>query len=394
MSRGFDVVVVGGRIAGSVLALRLARGGASVAIVDRDPLGSDTLSTHTVFPNAVARLDELGVLDPLVERHQVPFLDYRLRVLGHESAGPFTPIGGFDQLISPRRVALDPVLADAAIEAGAVPFYGERVSALLGAGSEEDPVRGVVLGSGETLEAEWTIGADGRASTVAAKLGLQKERPRATNMSMLIAYWRGLPQTDVLTLDVEEARGLSRFPGEDGVELLAVSGPPDLTRGGANAREAAYLDALRRFPTTLPPDAVDSAKRITEIRSAPETMLRGFFRKPAGPGWALAGDSSHFKHPATAQGISDAIEQSLYVAGALESGAGLEGYEEWRDRRAAGHYEFSFQFGTLPTPEVSGPLFAGIAADPEWAQDLRDVMSRRLDPARVFARTRELAPAA
>lgn len=49
MSRGgdgYDAVVVGGRCAGSVLALRLAPAGARVAVVDRDPIGGDTLSTH------------------------------------------------------------------------------------------------------------------------------------------------------------------------------------------------------------------------------------------------------------------------------------------------------------------------------------------------------------
>ncbi len=269
----------------------------------------------------------------------------------------------------------------------------EKVTALLGAGTNDDPVRGVRLENGETIEARWTIGADGRASTIAAKLGLGKAREIATNMSMLLAYWRGLPQTENLTLDVDELRGLSRFPGEDGVELLAVSGPPELTRGGPQARERAYMDALHRFETTLDPAVIEGAERITEVRSAPEPMLRGFFRQATGPGWALAGDAGHFKHPATAQGISDAIEHAIFISDALLEHGAIDGFEEWRNERAKGHYEFSFQFGTLPTQEASGPLFAAIAADPEWAQDLRDVMSRREHPSRVFARAKSLAPA-
>ena len=387
MSRRFDAVVVGGRVAGSILALRLARAGASVAIVDRDELGTDTLSTHAIWPNGIARLDELGVLEPLLERHDVPFLRYRLRVLGHESAGTFTPVGGFDRMIAPRRIALDRVLAEAALDAGAHGRYGEKVGDLIGTGADGDPVRGVVLESGERIEADWTIGADGRASTVAAKLGLEKTGEISTNMSMLLAYWRGLPKTDALSLDIGEHRGLSRFPGEDGVELLAVSGPPELTRGGPEARSRTYLDALGGFETTLDPSALAGAEQITEVRSAPETMLRGFFRRAAGPGWAIIGDAGHFKHPATAQGISDATEHAIYVADALASEQPtLDDYEEWRNGRAKGHYEFSFSFGTLPTPEVSGPLFAGIAADPEWAQDLRDVMSRQVSPGRAFSR--------
>lgn len=394
---GYDVIVVGGRCAGSVLALRLARSGARVVLIDRDELGSDTLSTHTIFPNTLARLDELGVLKPLLERHELPLLDYRLRVLGRETVGRFTPIGGFDRCASPRRVALDRVLAEAALDAGAVGRFGETVSDLIGGGSDGDPVRGVRLASGEVIEARWTIGADGRASTVAAKLGLQKSHALAGDMSMLLAYWQGLPECDLLSLDVEETRALSRFPCEDGVQLLAVSGPPEFTRGGREAREKAYRAGLREFPTTLEPEAIDSAERITEVRSAPETMLRGFYRDPAGPGWALVGDASHFKHPATAQGISDAIEQAIYVADAiLADDPSLESYAGWRDRRAAGHYEFSYQFGMFPKPEFSGPIFDGIGSDPAVAQDLRDAMSRQVRPDRVFSRenfTRWLAAA-
>ena len=72
----------------------------------------------------------------------------------------------------------------------------------------------------------------------------------------------------------------------------------------------------------------------------------------------------------------------------------------WRDRRAAGHYEFSYHFGALPPRRGSaGPVFAGIAAEPETAQALRDTMSRQVDPDRVFskenlARWFEAAPVA
>lgn len=386
MGGRYDVVVVGGRVAGSVLATRLARAGSRVAMIERDALGSDTLSTHAIFPNALARLDELGVLAPLLDRHDVPMLRYRLRVLGHESSGTFTPVGGFDRCAAPRRVALDRVLAEAALGAGVDARFGERVDALLGGDGEGERIRGVRLASGETIEADWTIGADGRASTVAAKLGLAKGRPMAGDMAMLLSYWRGLPETDVLSLDVAEHSALSRFPAEDGVQLLVVSGRPELTRGGPQVRERAYMDGLRGFPTTLDPEALVGAERITEVRSAPETMLRGFFRPASGPGWALIGDSGHFKHPATAQGISDAVEQAIYVADALSGPeAAPNGYGPWRDRRASGQYEFSFRFGTFPNPEISGPIFDGIASEPATAQNLRDSMSRQVDPGQVFS---------
>ena len=76
-----------------------------------------------------------------------------------------------------------------------------------------------------------------------------------------------------------------------------------------------------------------------------------------------------FKHPVTTQGISDAVEQAWYVADAL-LGADpvLDGHQAWRDARAAEHYEWSFQSGHLPDPELSHSVFAGLAADPEAGQ--------------------------
>ena len=100
-----------------------------------------------------------------------------MRVLGQEVAGPFTPIERLRRQCGITRPVLDQALLDVAVEAGAETRFGERVTGLLGAGSDEDPVRGVVLEGGEEIEARWVLGADGRASTVASLLGLEKERP-------------------------------------------------------------------------------------------------------------------------------------------------------------------------------------------------------------------------
>jgi flavin-dependent dehydrogenase len=387
--KSYDVVIVGGRCAGSALAIALARSGAGVLILDRDELGSDTLSTHVVFPNTLVRLEELGVLDRMRARHELHPIGHSARVLGREVAGTFTPVGGFDRALGPRRPVLDRALAEAAIDAGAEGRFGTRVTSLLGAGTEEDPVRGVELEDGSTVESPWVIGADGRASFVARSLGLPKREPISSDISMLFAYWRGIPPSDYFPLEVQEDLGLTWVPCEDGIQLLIAMGPPEFTRGTARTRRTRYLETLRRFPDTFDPALLNDGEMITEIRVVPETMLRGFFRPAAGPGWALIGDAGHFKHPATAQGIGDAVEQARYVADALDgSDPKLAGYEEWRDARAAGHYEWSFSYGSLPKPETAGPIFDGLAADDDAGQDFRDTFSRACDPADLLTTER------
>ena len=375
----YDAVVVGARCAGSPLAARLAEGGRSVLLVDREPPPADTLSTHCLFPNTVARLHELGALQRIEAEHRLNPLQYAVRILGNETAGGFTPIDGFDHSYGITRPVLDKALLDVAAAAGAETRFGERVTGLLGAGSAADPARGVVLEGGEEIEARWVIGADGRASTVAKLLGLEKERPLAGEMAFMFGYWRGLPTRDRFFIDVVEDGSLAWMPCEDDLSILILGLAPELTRGDQEQRQRQFRESAGRFDW-FEELQVDSREQAGPIHVAPETMLRGFFRQPAGPGWALVGDASHFKNPSTAQGISDAIEQSLHVAAELLEGDSLPGYEAWRDERAREHYEWSFDFARFAKPETSGPVFRGIAADPEAGQNLRDALSRQLRP--------------
>ena len=108
------------------------------------------------------------------------------------------------------------------------------------------------------------------------------------------------------------------------------------------------MEAIRRFPETLDPTLLDDAEMVTEVTVAPETLMRGFFRKPTGPGWALVGDACYFKHPGTAQGIGDAVEAALYVADSLSgAGASLDGYEEWRDAQGRRALRLVVRLGPL-----------------------------------------------
>ena len=65
-SPAYDVVVVGGRVAGASTAMLLARAGARVLVLDRSPYASDTLSTHGLMRAGVLQLTRWGLLDRVV----------------------------------------------------------------------------------------------------------------------------------------------------------------------------------------------------------------------------------------------------------------------------------------------------------------------------------------
>jgi len=381
-----DAVIVGARCAGSSLAIALAQRGWDVALIDRDRFPSTTVSTHLLYPNTVARLARLGVLDTLESDHELTFVSHRLLALGHEIAGRFTPIDGYDLALAPRRIALDEAGVDTALAAGVDGVFGNRAVDLIGSGTEDDPVRGVVLDDGRRIGGRWVFGADGRGSMVAGRLGIPKERTQRGELAFSYSYWSGVPRReDVATLQINLDEMLYQGPVEDGLHMVIANGAPDLAQGTKAERERKYMEAIRRFPETFPSELLEDAEMVTQVTVAPESLMRGFFRRPTGPGWALVGDASYFKHPGTAQGIGDAVEAALHVADSL-SGAdeSLDGYEGWRDSKAAEHYDWSFAWGRFPHPVHAEPLFRGWASDPAAGQDLRDCLARTVEPSELM----------
>lgn len=59
MKSFYDVIIVGGRVAGAALGIRLARAGHKVLIVEKGRRGQDTLSTHFVSPRGAHYLERL-----------------------------------------------------------------------------------------------------------------------------------------------------------------------------------------------------------------------------------------------------------------------------------------------------------------------------------------------
>jgi 2-polyprenyl-6-methoxyphenol hydroxylase-like FAD-dependent oxidoreductase len=242
------------------------------------------------------------------------------------------------------------------------------------------------------VHARWVFGADGRGSAVATKLGIGKERKQRGELAISYAYWRGIPveaADGYGTLDIRLDEMLYFGQVEDDLWLLIANGQPELTEGSQEERERKYAQLIRRFPESFDPGLLDEAEMVTEVAVAPEPLMQGFYRRPTGPGWALVGDACHFKHPGTAQGIGDAVEQAAYVAEALSGDRpSLEGYAEWIDARSGEHYDWSFSWGRFPRPEVADPVFRGWASDPEAGQDLRDVFSRLKEPSDLMTKER------
>ncbi len=331
--RTYDAIVVGGRCAGAALATYLARDGASVLVLEADPLGTDqVLSTHTIHPPGMDVLDELGVGDS-VRRKSPPARTLRLQV--EDVHVDVQPPEGRDECC-PRRHRLDGLLQSAARKAGAELIERTRVTELIREADRVVGVRAEQHGVSLEFRGRWIVGADGRHSTVARLAGAEEYLGYDWPRGGYWAYWRPPPvwhgeeyPYDFLLRFSGTARRLI-FATDDGELLLGTMPPLDTARGWRGDHESGYLEDLRSDPVFEP--LVAGGKRASNVVGT--VSERFFFRRSAGPGWALVGDAGHHKDPLIGWGISEALVQGKRLAGALreDTDGAVERY--WRQRDA------------------------------------------------------------
>jgi 2-polyprenyl-6-methoxyphenol hydroxylase-like FAD-dependent oxidoreductase len=130
------------------------------------------------------------------------------------------------------------------------------------------------------------------------------------------------------------------------------------------------MKALESTPTVA--DRLSAARR--EEKWIGIAGVPNYFRKPFGPGWALAGDAAYDKDPITAQGISDAFIEADGLVGALDDGwsgrrsleEALAAHQASRDVRAKPMYDFTCQLATLePPPPFMQRLFLALRGNQE-----------------------------
>jgi 2-polyprenyl-6-methoxyphenol hydroxylase-like FAD-dependent oxidoreductase len=339
----FDVVVVGGRVAGASTAMLLARAGARVALVERAAPGADTVSTHALMRAGVVQLSRWGVLEEVVAAGTPPV---RATTFRYPDAAPvrvsIRPGAGVDALYAPRRWLLDRVLVDAAVAAGAELLSGVAVTGLVR--SATGRVSGVRLspsgGREQLLSSRVVVGADGLRSLVAAQVGAPVLRQGRAASAFLYRYLAELP-----TDGYEWAYGLGSaaglIPTNGGQTCVFVGSSPArlraLRRCGA---EAAFATLLGRAGPGLP-ERVSAGKPAGPMRGW--RGVPGAIRRPWGRGWALVGDAGYFRDPITAHGITDALRDAELLAdqvlatlsGAVPEPVAMARYQATRDRLSA-----------------------------------------------------------
>ncbi|HEY6933739.1 MAG TPA: NAD(P)/FAD-dependent oxidoreductase [Marmoricola sp.] len=316
----YDVVVVGGRVAGASTALLLARGGLRVALLDRGAYGTDTLSTHALMRPAVLQLSRWGLLEEVRAAGTPPV---RRTTFHYDDVAPvpvsIRPSPGVDALYAPRRHLLDRILVDAAAAAGVDVRHGTTVTGLL-RDSGDGPVTGVRTAQHGDVRAALTIGADGVRSVVAQQAGAPVLHRGTAAGAVLYQHVTGSRPTGYEWAWANHAAA-GLIPTNDDQACLFVSTAPERLRALRRAGTQAALDALVADMPASFRDLVAGAQPAGRLHGW--SGVPGLVRRPWGPGWALVGDAGYFKDPITAHGITDALRDAELLADAtLDTFAG------------------------------------------------------------------------
>lgn len=353
----YHTIVIGSRCAGASTALHLARRGRRVLVLDRSVFPSDILSGHTIQPAGMARLARWGLLDR-IRATGVPFASHiRFDVGDIVLEGSPVPADGIDSAVCIRRTVIDPILADAAVEAGAEVRLGHTVTELLRVRDRVIGVRGHD-GNGKPFEAQApvVVGADGPHSHVARAVGAPTYLRQPATTVTAYSYWSGL-DLDGLELYPLPGRFFVTAPTNDGLTFVAQQIP--VSEAGRYHRDVSgsFAENLAMVPHLR--ERVLAAERAERFRFA--RIEDSFFRQPYGPGWALVGDASYHKDPIIAQGMLDAFRDAELLGEAIDTGLdgsmadALEGYKQARDTAALPMYELTCGLADLdspPPPEV------------------------------------------
>jgi 2-polyprenyl-6-methoxyphenol hydroxylase-like FAD-dependent oxidoreductase len=394
----YDFIIVGGRPAGASLAARLGKRGLRVLVVDRAtfPSNPNVPSSPAVHSGAMALLDEIGIAEAdYADEHAC------MRALHVNMAGAFTAImpvprmaagRGYVRGIDRNLARFPSVERRAGFSVTNVLKHDGRVVGIVGNDKGEKP---------QEITARCVVGADGRFSFIARKVGAEVvEEALEHTSTVYFADWVGVkPIHDEYSAGFVyvTARGLDLlfFAMPGGRWSINTHARSDRVRINGDAQRY-YVETLRSIPRVW--QYLDRAEQVSTVTGIKQ--IGNGYRRSSGPGWVLLGDALHYKDPADGQGIYDAmigakiLDASLARWHSQESSweAAMESYRH--DIWAETHSMFVVttkrlerELYTEPPMPVIRSVMRWMMTDPEYADIFVRVQARDCPPELLLSKT-------
>ena len=334
----YDVILAGGGLAGSALAIALSQTGLSVALVDPVPAGTRGAEgfdgrSYALSVGSRNLLRAIGIWGAVAEQAQ-PILDIRISD-GRAGEGP-SPLtlhfdhaeieeGPMGHMVEDRH--LRPALLDAL---GAV----TRIEA--GVTAQEPGPAGIraTLSNGDTLSARLLIGCDGKRSSVAERAGIRRTGWDYSQSALVAAISHEGDHKGVAHQFFMPEGPLAVLPLKGNRASIVWTERRDRAEAITDLPDDQYLDILRpRFGDYLGEIGLAGA-RFTYPLSL--SIANRF----AADRVALVGDAAHAVHPIAGQGLNAGLKDVATLAEVLVEAKRrgedigridvLERYERWR----------------------------------------------------------------
>lgn len=332
MRGGLDITVLGGGIGGLATATALARGGASVTVLERAERMTDIGAGVQISPNGGRVLAALGVDQRAGIRSQaVQMRDGQAR-----DGRPVLRLDLAHQVHRMwHRADLIAALGDAALAAGVRVQTGAQVAQILPGGAGMD----LRMADSSSRQAGIVIGADGLHSRLRPVLNAQAA-PFFTGH----VAWRALVPGDgahppEARIWMGAGRHLVSYPlrGGDLINIVAVEERGDwVAEGWSHPGDPGDLRAA--FADFAPP-----VQALLDRVSA--AHIWGLFRHDVAAKWhdgqghaVLVGDAAHPTLPFMAQGANMALEDAMVLANCMAHhppAAAFARYQALRHARVA-----------------------------------------------------------
>jgi 2-polyprenyl-6-methoxyphenol hydroxylase-like FAD-dependent oxidoreductase len=326
------VLVVGGGITGSVLALALAQRGVAVVLAEIRDKWTGAGHGITLQGNALRAFHQIGVFDRIAERG-FAFDKLRMRTAdGHVIMElPTPPMGGAE--VPPTMGALRADVADvlnrAVLAAGVDVRLGTTVTAI---DNDADGVT-ATLSDGAVERFDVLVGADGIRSKMRAMIGIDAE-PATVGMGI----WRVVARRPAAMECSELYYGGPKYKAgytpisDDLCYAFLLEGNLDRSYVGEHPNGALFKEHGQGYGgiwgevrDSLADDAVVNYQYIEAVL-VPDPWYRGRA--------IVIGDAAHACPPLIAQGAAMCAEDAVVLAEMLTSGDGVDAaLEKFMQRR-------------------------------------------------------------
>jgi flavin-dependent dehydrogenase len=309
-----DVIVVGAGPGGAAAGILLAERGLRVLVLDRARFPRPKICGEYLSPEAARILDRLGVLKVVDGAGAVALRGMVITAPdGTRLVGTYpTDLrwrGYRDHALALPRLALDRILTDRLRETSAEFRERWRVTDPIIVGDRVVGVEAVDPGgSAHSHRAPLVIGADGRNSIVAHRLGLVSVHP--LRRLAFITYASGVPAMDRGEIFVDPPVYSIVNPVAPGKGNLSLVVPLDWGRRHRGHLEQFFDDGIGRLRHL--------GERFPDLRrEAPVLALGPLAYRVAPPrlgGVLLVGDAAGFYDPFTGEGIFTALATAELAA--------------------------------------------------------------------------------